>query len=357
LGGNGRIYTPKSGGSLFSDTGSNVIVNREYGGYFGIEKKFLSDQLMLKASIRVDKNQNFDFLPTPAVSLIYNLDDNNTIRTTFTSAIRNPTLLNQYMYYNVGRAKLVGNINGYDSLVTVESLRTYTYSNFEEDSLEYFSVNPISPEKVKCLDIGYRGVINRKIYIDAGYYFNWYTNFIGFVTGADIFLDPFLGNPYILDVYRIATNSSEKITTQGFSLGLNYYLDNQFTINANYSWNKLNQINDDPIIPAYNTPENKFNIGINGKEIDISLFNIGKISFNTNYKWVQGFIFEGSPQFTGEIPSYGLLDFQVTKQISKLDLAIKLGASNILNNEVIQVYGGPFIGRMAYLSLLFDFKN
>tara|TARA_Y100000768_G_C23986353_1_gene689079 strand:+ start:316 stop:3156 length:2841 start_codon:yes stop_codon:yes gene_type:complete len=357
LGGNGRIYTPKSGGSLFSDTGSNVIVNREYGGYFGIEKKFFSDQLMFKASLRIDKNQNFKFLPTPAVSLIYNLDDNNTIRATFTSAIRNPTLLNQYMYYNVGRAKLVGNINGYDSLVTIESLRTYTYSEFEEDSLEYFSVNPISPEKVKCLDIGYRGVINRKIYIDAGYYFNWYTNFIGFVTGADVFLDPFLGNPYILDVYRIATNSSERITTQGFSLGLNYYLDNQFTINANYSWNKLNQINDDPIIPAYNTPENKFNIGINGNEIDVSLFNIGKISFNTNYKWVQGFIFEGSPQFTGEIPSYGLLDFQVTKQISKLDLAVKLGASNILNNEVIQVYGGPFIGRMAYLSLLFDFNN
>ena len=139
MGGNGRIYTPKSQGSLFSDTGTNVIINKEYWGYLGIEKKLLSDQLILKSSIRVDKNQNFDFLPTPAISLIYNLDDNNTLRATFTSAIRNPTLLNQYMYYNVGRAKLVGNINGYDSLVTIESLRTYTYSEFEEDSLEYLS--------------------------------------------------------------------------------------------------------------------------------------------------------------------------------------------------------------------------
>ena len=48
-----------------------------------LKKSSLSDQLMLKASIRVDKNQNFDFLPTPAVSLIYNLDDNNTLRATF----------------------------------------------------------------------------------------------------------------------------------------------------------------------------------------------------------------------------------------------------------------------------------
>jgi len=158
-------------------------------------------------------------------------------------------------------------------------------------------------------------------------------------------------------VYRIATNSSELITTQGFSIGVNYYLNNQFTLNSNYSWNKLNKLSDDPIIPAFNTPENKFNIGINGNEIDIALLGIGKISFNTNYKWVQGFRFEGSPQFTGFIPSYGLLDLQITKEISKLDLAIKMGASNILNNKVIQVYGGPFIGRMAYLSLSFDFKD
>ena len=40
-----------------------------------------------------------------------------------------------------------------------------------------------------------------------------------------------------------------------------------------------------------------------------------------------------------------------------MDLSIKMGASNILNNKVIQVYGGPFIGRMAYLSLSFDFKD
>ena len=85
--------------------------------------------------------------------------------------------------------------------------------------------------------------------------------------------------------------------------------------------------------------------------------NIGKISFNTNYKWVQGFVFEGSPQFTGKIPTYGLLDLQITKEIPKMDLSIKMGASNILNNEVIQVYGGPYIGRMAYVSLSFDFKD
>jgi len=355
IGGNGRIYTPRSGGSLFSDTGSNIIVNKEFGLYTGLEKKILSDQLILKASVRLDKNQNFNFIPTQAISAIFNFSENQTVRSTFTSAIRNPTLLNQYMYYNIGRAKLVGNIEGYNNMYTPESIWSYYQSGRNTDSLVRFNVSPIQPEEVKCLEFGYRGVLDNKVFIDANYYYNWYTNFIGFVNGADIYYDAL--NLFINDVYRIATNSSELITTQGFSIGVNCYLNNQFTVNSNYSWNKLNKLSDDPIIPAFNTPENKFNIGINGKEIDIALLGIGKISFNTNYKWVQGFTFEGSPQFTGFIPSYGLLDLQITKEISKLDLAIKMGASNILNNKVIQVYGGPFIGRMAYLSLSFDFKD
>ena len=352
VGSNFRIYTPKSNGSLFSDTNGTKIINKEVGGYMGVEKSFLRDQLIFKGSMRLDKNQNFTLIPTQAISGIYNINENHTIRSTFTSAIRNPTLLNQYMYYNVGRAKLVGNIEGYENLYTLESIWSYATSGRNADSLVSFNLDAIKPEEVKCIEFGYRGAINNKIYIDANYYYNWYTNFIGFVTGAKFFYD--LQNWEILDVYRVATNSNKTITTQGLSVGLNYYLNNQFTINGNFSWNKLNKQVDDPVVPAYNTPEHKFNIGITGKEIDFGLKNIG---FNLNYKWVEGFIYEGSPQFTGRVPTYGLLDFQVTKNLQKQNLAIKIGASNILNNKVLQVYGGPYIGRMAYLSLLFDFKN
>jgi len=367
LGSNFRIYTPKSGGSLFSDTNSittngdtiiNRIINKEVGSYLGVEKSFLSDQLILKGSMRLDKNQNFNIIPTQAISGIYNINENHTIRSTFTSAIRNPTLLNQYQYYNIGRAKLVGNINGYENLYTIESIYSYSTSGRNTDSLVSFNLDPIRPEEVKCLEFGYRGALGGKLFIDANYYYNWYTNFIGFITGAEIFVDA-LGLE-VLDVYRVATNSEKIITTQGFSTGLNYYLDNQFTINGNYSWNVLNKQNDDPIIPAYNTPEHKFNLGVSGKEIDLKILDksiLKKMSFNLNYKWVKGFEFEGSPQFTGYVPSYGLLDFQMTKNLTKQNLSIKVGGSNILNNKVLQVYGGPYVGRMIYMSLLFDFKD
>ena len=60
---------------------------------------------------------------------------------------------------------------------------------------------------------------------------------------------------------------------------------------------------------------------------------IKDIGFSFNYKWVQGFLFEGSPQFTGEY-LLRLLDLQVTKNMKKQNLVIKIGASNILNNRV-----------------------
>lgn len=373
IGSNFRIYTPKSNGSLFSDTainhtaiitsgqdtvGMTKIVNKEVGGYIGLEKKLLSDQLIIKGSVRIDKNQNFDYIPTQAISSIYNINENHTLRSTFTSAIRNPTLLNQYQYYNVGRAILAGNINGYENLCTPESVFDKLFTGSD---LDFFNLDPIKPEEVNCLEFGYRGAFNNKFYFDANYYYNWYTNFIGFINGVDATPDPVYSNRvYIDNVYRIATNSNSLITTQGFSAGLNYYVNNKYTLNGNYSWNKLNKESEDPIVPAYNTPEHKFNFGISGKNINLALSDVSLISdlnFNVNYKWVQGFIFEGSPQFTGEVPTYGLMDFQITKNMIKQNLSIKLGASNILNNKILQVYGGPFIGRMIYLSLVFDFKN
>jgi outer membrane receptor protein involved in Fe transport len=350
FGANGRIYNPRSQGSLFSDTNGVTILNKEFGVYAGFEKNFFGEKLILKASMRVDKNQNFDFLPSPATSLIWQPSKQHSVRGTFTSAIRNPTLLNQYMYYNVGRAKLVGNINGYDSLVTVESLRDFYYTQ-NQDTLNYFNLDPIAPEKVKSFEIGYKGTFFSILFVDVNYYFNYYTNFIGYINGVDIFITP-LNTPIINDVFRIATNSRESITTQGITLGLNYYIGDHYAVNGNYSWNSLRKESDDPIIPAYNTPENKFNLGFQGRDITIKKLN--GFGFNINYKWVQGFYSEGSPQFSGNIPSYGLVDAQVNKYIEKAKLTVKLGASNLLNNSVLQVFGGPYVGRVVYINVSFD---
>jgi hypothetical protein len=56
----------------------------------------------------------------------------------------------------------------------------------------------------------------------------------------------------------------------------------------------------------------------------------------------------------GQDGNYYLIDAMVAKEIHKYHLQCKLGASNLTNNMVMQVYGGPRIGRMAYFSVLYD---
>lgn len=359
------------------------IVNKEYGVYAGYQKDFLSETLKFSASARMDKNQNFDFLFSPAASIVYTPSEKDVIRVSLSSAIRNPTLTDQYLNYDVGQAILLGNINGfgYDQyFVNLDSLEQYFLGPlYNPDALlgGFMQIDPIRPEKVKTIESGYRTTLFNKLYIDASAYYSIYDDFIGYQTGAsfkfgstkvasqqdvedgwatavgdtiDNYNDMLLPS---IQGYRVAANAKDKVSTKGFTIGINYFLNQYFTINGNYSWNKLNKKGtDDPIIPAYNTPEHKFNIGVSAR--DLSFFNTNNWGCSINYKWVEGFIFEGSPQFTGNVPTYNQLDAQINKQIPEVSATFKIGASNLLNNFTYQVYGGPKVGRMLYTSLLFD---
>ncbi|HLP52516.1 MAG TPA: TonB-dependent receptor [Chitinophagales bacterium] len=397
-----RMYFPDSRGTIFSDTitdyeirnrnsgqTSKVTVNEynalqkdsfeivdftrrkitnwEVGAYLSLNRKFELDEfnaLILTATVRFDRNQNFawkrkdgkwDPIITPAASIVYSYKNNHTVRLSFSSAVRNPTLQDQFLYYNVGRAILIGNLYGVDSLVTVESFQDYLGSTpNDKNLLKWFDVPAVRPEKVQTLELGYKGIIAKKVFLDGSAYVSWYRDFLGYQIGTSLNSTVTLTgdtNYSIRQIYRVAANASDRVMTYGASVGFNYFFINNYSFNGNYSWNRLDKRgSSDPIIPAFNTPEHKFNVGISGK--DIKLGNVKGFAFNVNFKWIKGFVFEGSPQFSGSIPSYSLLDAQVSYEWAKIYTTFKLGGSNLVSKKNYQVYGGPAVGRMIYGSLL-----
>jgi outer membrane receptor protein involved in Fe transport len=373
IGGSARLYAPNSQGTIFRDTAGIRITNFEYGFYSGIERKFFEERLKLSGTLRTDKNQNFERIFTPAISAVYSPDEKHTVRVSFSSAVRNPTLADQYLYYDVGRAILLGNITGYDSLLTIESFRAYIDGGRNPDLLRYFSVDRLKPEKVRTTEIGYRGTIFKKLFVDVSYYFSRYKDFIGYKLGIVSKFDGVLGFPIEPQAYRVSANSADIVYTQGASIGLNYYFTDGYAINANTSWNELDlRGSTDPIIPAFNTPRWKFNIGLTARELRLKNGDANTFGYSFNYKWIEGFVFEGSPQFTGKIPTYDMTDAQVSYSISKWKTICKLGVSNLFgivpivsswkngfteamkagfDNRQYQVYGGPRIGRLAYFSV------
>jgi iron complex outermembrane receptor protein len=357
LGSSLRQYRPNSRGTLFSDTNGRVLRVAELGLYAGYTRNW-GEQWTVSATARADKNQNFSWLFSPAASVVYRPNERSVWRLGFSSAVRNPTLQDQYLYYNVGRALLLGNLNGYDSLVTVDEVSDFLKAGPQARAdwqWQYYSREAVRPEQVRNVELGYRTTWWDRLYLDATYYYSWYTDFIGYHLGLRIEDDPggsAANRLSSVQAYRIASNATEQVTTQGFSLGANYYFS-RYTLAGNYTWNVLNAGEDDPIIPAYNTPEHKYNLSLAGRDLDWNLGK-GRCGFNVTYKWVEGFLFEGSPQFTGRIPSYSLVDAQVSWAKPDLVWQVKLGSSNLLNQKVVQVYGGPAVGRLTYVSLTWN---
>jgi len=361
VGANGRMYRPNTAGTIFRDE-TERITNSEFGVYGGASKEF--GDFTASIASRLDKNQNFNFLFSPAGSIVWKPSENNYLRASFSSAIRNPTLSDQYLDLDVGPARLLGNLTGFDSLILLQNFIDFRRNPVNTPLVDRY-IAPIRPEKVRTFEVGYRTTLFEKLFVDASYYYNIYNDFIGFQIGVKVptarvelfpgFFDT-IRQITNIQAYRIAANSDQIVNSQGFAIGLNYYFSKYYSLNGNYSYNNLvTNVNDD-IVPAFNTPRNKYNLGFSGRDIPMGS---GKntLGFNVNYKWIQGFIFEGSPQFTGLVPTYDLVDAQVNYTLPKQHLTIKAGASNILNNKQFQTYGGPRIGRMAYLTITYDFKS
>ncbi len=386
IGGSVRQYLPNSQGTIFRDTGNVVIRNREFGIYSGLERSFMENKIRSTLTLRMDKNENFKALFSPAASIVFVPWNDRIFRLSFSSAVRNPTLADQYLYYNVGRAILLGNVDGRyeqgrDSLFTIESFNEYRRSSGSNmipglAKLDWFHVERLRPEQVRTIEIGYRGTHWENFYFDVNTYHSWYRDFIGFILGIDAVFDQY-GFPIGgIQAYRLSANAASVVRTQGASMGVNYFRK-KLTIGFNYSYNELIAGEDDPIIPAFNTPKNKFNVSFTTHDMLIPFTKKPRFGMGFNYRFIESFVFEGSPQFSGRIPSYDMVDVQVNVKILKYNLTAKAGASNLFgivplfdrnvaadqrldrmwNNEVLMVFGGPYVGRLGYVQLIYEFSD
>ncbi|HEX5113127.1 MAG TPA: TonB-dependent receptor, partial [Saprospiraceae bacterium] len=291
VGGNFRMYIPNSRGTIFSDTLGTRIHNTEVGFYTGVKKSLLKeDRLTTSATLRVDKNQNFKIVPTYAASLIYQLNKKTFWCFSASSALRNPTLSDQYLYLNVGPAILSGQVGGVNDLITPESFS----SGIEmQDSTKfvYFDIPALRPEYVTTFETILRTRLGDRLNIELNYYRNRYKYFIGYLVGIVATFPPppriFLFPNYV-QPYRYSANSSTPVVTEGFSIGMNYLLYSHFMLEGNYSFNKLTKSDkDDPIIPAYNTPLHKFNIGVSANDLKLTKTGLLQhFGFGIYYKWV-----------------------------------------------------------------------
>ncbi|MBI2968139.1 MAG: TonB-dependent receptor [Bacteroidetes bacterium] len=385
-----RLYHPNSYGTIFRDSLINpgdtladgmpdpkadyVNLNTyEYGGFVQASRKLFDKKLNLIGSLRADKSMNYNFQVSPRMSAIVNVKD-QIFRVSAQSAFRSPTLQNQYLLLTIGEVPIVnsyvlftlkGNLDGYDNLYTVESVKDfleYYDSTFIADSnlLKAVKYDPIKPEQVKTLEIGYRGIVGKKLYIDANAYYSIYSNFIGEarvvepyandtipIAGEEEGLNAVLTGSYRL--YQIPINASGDVFSYGAGIGLTYYFGSKVSASANYTYSVLDTSKSqmEEIIPGWNTPKHKVNLGLNARKIYRDL------GFTIDWKWVDAYDWE-STFGNGPVQSYRILDAQIFYEFPKVNSTLRVGCSNLLNEKRREAYGTPQIGRLLYASWLID---
>lgn len=367
IGASFRNYSPQSKGTIFRDTmladGTYENLNTwETGGYIQGTFDVVKDKLKLIGSVRADKHMNFDLQWSPRVSAVFS-HKNHSFRVSAQSAFRSPTLQNQYILLDLGVMTIKGNLDGVPLSYTLESVNDFrdhyeATNEVKPNRLKEIAFEPLKQEQVKSIEGGYRGIIKSKLFIDVTAYFNLYSNFIGDVrlvsprapgvVGEESGEDQILLGEY--DAYQYSVNASEDVKTFGVSLGLNYYIYKGLEVYGNYTYSKINSEKlTDPILPGYNTPRNKANIGIGGQRL------FKGFGFNANLKWVESFFWE-SPFGDGKVPSYTTLDLNASYEFDRF-ITLQVGGSNITNNKHIEAYGSPMVGGMVYASLLFDLER
>lgn len=408
-GANYRRYLPRSYGTIFADTlidparpelGYRRITLYEWGTFAHLESRWLKeDRLRIGVALRADVQQNYvrernllqrfslervgralreNFIYSPAITATYNVRRFHTLRAAYTSALRYPTLQDQYLYYNVGRAILKGNFEGMGGIIPLENLYDYLATG-DNRLLEPIFVPGVRPERLRTFELGYKGIWKERLFVDAGYFFSWYRDFLGFRLVSTV-PDLITGRP--IQIYRLSANASDIVTTQGFALGVYYYFAKKYTFSGSYTWAVLNKggawmndiakgVNrllgrrvlreipphDDPIIPAFNTPPHKYNLGLSARDLIVPIAgrDVRYLGFAITWRWVHGFWFEGSPQFTGYVPGYGTLDGQISwRPAATPEITYKVGGTNLLGRRFFQAYGAPYIGRLVYAGVWID---
>lgn len=372
-----KQYVLNSQGTLFADT-AGKLKPAEWGLYMQLKKEIF-EKLTLTGAIRYDKHTNFDGRWTPRLTAVYEVAKDNFIRGSFQTAYRFPTNQDQYINLNTVSTFLIGLIPEFQDYYRANSTNpTYTAASVgayragtiaDSNRLQRASFDLSEPEIARSFELGYKGVVQKKLFFDAYVYLSEYKNFlervavvqstnVGYGSGPQ-------GTAYQADIYNPGTsrnlsylqNSDDQVKTFGWGITANYQLSKGFFLYGNlfsdkvmdddYKMIKSEDREDIEVATFFNTPDYRYNIGIRNEN-----FYKG-IGMNFVWKWQSENYYEGT-FVTGMLPSFGSLDGQFSYKIPNSKSTFRIGGTNIINKFNRTAYGNPYVGGLYYVSFAYN---
>jgi iron complex outermembrane receptor protein len=235
--------------------------------------------------------------------------------------------------------------------------------NVAKDLLVKSNVAYIRPERIQSFEIGYKSLIQNKLVIDVNYYYSSYTDFLlnqvvmepespvlandGTINPQAAF-DLLNGDSHL---YQLYTNASDRVSSQGATLGITYLFPKSYTLGVNGTWAAFDIQDANPNdIPAFNTPAYRTTVTFGNSSVTKNM------GFNVVWRWQDAFDWTSTfnQMRPGRIEAYSVVDAQVSYKLTNLKSVLKVGANNAFNKQIYQAFGSPSIGAVYYISVTFD---
>jgi outer membrane receptor for ferrienterochelin and colicin len=313
----------------------------------------LNEALTLSASVRYDKQTNFNGKFTPRISGLLRVAKDNFIRASFQTAYRFPTMQNQYIALSTGTALLLGSLPEFQSIYKLNTpqFQGYTAASIVKarstgnvNDLVAAQFKELTPETVGSFELGYKGIIGKKLMIDAYGYYSRYQDFIATIVVGQSKTGTTAGllSPFTTTNISYNQNSPETVKAYGWGIGMDYNVCKNYYLTANVFSDELK---DPPagLVTFFNAPKYRFNVGLRN---DNFYHHIG---FSAMVKWQDNNYYEGT-FVKGTLPYFAWVDAQVTYRPAGTKSIFRVGGTNLGNNYYRTGYGSPAVGGLYYIS-------
>lgn len=290
-------------GRAYVDATSGEALITDQASAYGQATTPLRDNLRLVSALRFDQSDRFDGRFSPKIGLVYDVGAEQSLRLTYNEAFLEPTMLQTSVY----------TLNAGANLLIIGNARGFVVKN--PSGAVVRTIAPISPEANTTWELGYKGILANRLYLDATLYRSRFTGFFGPAvsianpTGASPTwaydaetgqrLNNRNGAPLIVNTAFNAGSGS----FDGIDLVARYYFTNRYALAGTWSATKISSLESNPGDPpeatAFNTSPVRMGLALEGsprRELDI----------NVATRYVMGYPFRSAVNW-GHIPTFATL--------------------------------------------------
>jgi outer membrane receptor protein involved in Fe transport len=336
VGGNWKQYVLNSQGTLFADSAGRIKIN-ELGAYAQLSQKLFNNVLKLSVSGRYDKNTNFDGRFTPRASAVIQVAKNQNIRLSYQQAYRFASTQNQWINLAINGGQYL--IGGLSQMINYYQLNDPTTGVINPATGQPLSFGKFKAETSNSYEIGYKGLIGKRVMIDVYGYTGTFNDFIGAQTAYQVSTKR---------GFSVSVNLPGQVKTYGYGASIDYLMPKNFVFGANFY---SDDITDAPAnyVTYWNTPKYRANVTLSNTG-----FGKGnKWGFSAVYRWQDAFFYQATFG-AGNINAIGTIDGMISYKLPKIKSLIKVGGTDIFNKYYVNGFGNAQIGGLYYVSFAYN---